>query len=408
MKKRSEFIEKGNLAIIIVILIIVSIIGYECYSVTHIELKTQTATITTVYNKIDTKALFIRQEKAVENSASGVTVPCVSDGSKVEVNGNIAMVFHSAQQAQDYSNLMSLRNEKEHYENLQSQSVGQAGSLEAINDDIDDKLIEYVSACEKGDIQNAGEDLNEIFVKRQLLIGQKVDLSSVIRNIDSQISSLNSSRPLSFVSTPDSGIFTSYTDGLEDAFDYASAEKSTVEEFKANVKKVENHKNSQSNLGKLITDFSWYIQAVVPSEKVVNLTDGQNIEIVLKNNTNQRIDAVIVSGAEPDVQQKETLLILKCNEMNTDLAKLRYENIEIRLDSYEGFKIPADALHVVDGKKGVYVLISSQVKFRETTVIYSDDEYILVKYDSSDDNGIHLYDKIITKGKDLQDGKVYT
>lgn len=408
MKKQREMLEKGNLAMMLVILLIISIIGYECYSVTHIELKTQTANITTVYNKIDTKALFIRREQAVEDSASGVTVPCVQDGSKIATNGNIAMVFGSSEQAQAYARLLTLKEDLEHYENLKSQSVGQAGNLESINTDVENKVIDYVLACEKDDIQDKSDELNEILVKRQLLIGQKVDLDSVISDITSQIANLNASAPSSYITTKESGVFTSYSDGYEGTFDFEKAEQTTVEEFKNSVKVFDDKKKDSQSLGKMITSFSWYIQAVVPSEKVSGLIDGQTIEIALKNNTNSRLKAVIISGAEPDMNQKETLLILKCKDMNTELAKLRYEDIEIRLDTYEGFKIPADALHVVDGKKGVFVLISSQVRFREATVIYSDDEYIIVDYDESNEDGIHLYDKIITKGKDLQDGKVYT
>ena len=59
-------------------------------------------------------------------------------------------------------------------------------------------------------------------------------------------------------------------------------------------------------------------------------------------------------------------------------------------------------------RKGVYVLIASQVKFREAEVIYNTDDYALVKYDTENEDAIHLYDKIITQGKDLENGKVYT
>ena len=89
-------------------------------------------------------------------------------------------------------------------------------------------------------------------------------------------------------------------------------------------------------------------------------------------------------------------------------AALRAENIEIRFKSYEGIKAPSSALHIKDGKKGVYVLISSQVKFRQADILYSNDDYVLLSYDASASNGIRIYDKIITQGKDLEDGKVYT
>lgn len=408
MKIKKENIDKGNLAIIIAVLLILSIIGYECYSVTHIELETQTANVTTLYNKIESKALFIRDEEAISNSSNGVTVPCVNDSSKIAVNGNVAMVFSSAEQAQDYSKLISLQKDLAHYVNLKSQSVGQAANLESINLDIEDKVMNYVLDASNGDVETASEDLNEILVRRQLLIGQKVDIDSVINSINGEISSLNSAQPSSFITTDESGVFTSYSDGLEGFVDYSKVEENTVKDFNNAVKSIDGANESNNNLGKLIKSFSWYIETVVPSDKVSDLVDGQKIEITLKDNNNIRLKAVIVSGAEPDVNQKETLLILKCKDMNPELAKLRYEDIEIILDSFDGFKIPANALHIVDDKKGVYVLIASQVRFREANVIYSDDDYVLIDYDETNEKGIHLYDKIITKGKDLQDGKVYT
>ncbi|MCI6353778.1 HlyD family efflux transporter periplasmic adaptor subunit, partial [Eubacterium coprostanoligenes] len=135
---------------------------------------------------------------------------------------------------------------------------------------------------------------------------------------------------------------------------------------------------------------------------------GDYVNIVLKDDTSKSFKAEIVNGAEIALGQKETLLVLKLNEMDADIAKLRKAEIEIRRNNYEGIKVPSEALHVLDGKKGVYVLIASQVKFREVNVIYSDDDYVLAEYDESNEKSIHLYDKIITQGKDLKDGKVYT
>ena len=71
-------------------------------------------------------------------------------------------------------------------------------------------------------------------------------------------------------------------------------------------------------------------------------------------------------------------------------------------------KAPAAAVHVSDGKKGVYVLVAGQVKFRPATVLYSGKDYVILAYDAQNKDGIRLYDEIITEGKDLYNGKVYT
>ena len=93
MKKQSEKLNKSNAAIIAVILVIALVIGYEFYTVTHIELKTQTAVVSTVYEKINADALIVRNEKTIQNADSGVTVACFNDGDKAKVGANIGMVF---------------------------------------------------------------------------------------------------------------------------------------------------------------------------------------------------------------------------------------------------------------------------------------------------------------------------
>ena len=172
--------------------------------------------------------------------------------------------------------------------------------------------------------------------------------------------------------------------------------------------KSEEKSDNASNLGKLVTGYDWYIQALVPSDKVQNIKNGSTVEVALSDNHNLVLKATVVTGAEPSPEDEQTLLVLSCNVMNDDVARLRKTEIEIRTDTYEGIKVPNQALHIVDGKKGVYVLIASQVKFREAEVIYNTDDYALVKYDTETEDAIHLYDKIITQGKDLENGKVYT
>ena len=91
MKKQNFTANKGNWLIISVVVLIVLFVVIQFYKVTHIELKTQTATVSTVYDKVSSEALFIRDESVVEKAATGVTVPCFEDGDKINVKGNVAM-----------------------------------------------------------------------------------------------------------------------------------------------------------------------------------------------------------------------------------------------------------------------------------------------------------------------------
>lgn len=409
MKKQSYNVNKSNVLIISVIVLIVLFVVIQFYKVTHIELKTQTATISTVYDKVSSEALFIRDESVVEKSPSGVTVACFQDGDKINVNGNVAMQFSSSKAAANYSKYAELTKQIKYYQTLEAQTVGQSADLETINEDIEQKVINYADGLAKNRIGDTAEDLDSVLVRRQLIIGEDVNLLSIIENLRDQRNNYQSySKPDRYIKTDKSGVFSSYTDGYENLIDYSKAEETTIDGFKSALKAVDKAQNVSNNIGKLVTSYTWYVQTLVSADTVKNLENGDYVNIVLKDDTSKSFKAEIVNGAEIALGQKETLLVLKLNEMDADIAKLRKAEIEIRRNTYEGIKVPSEALHVLDGKKGVYVLIASQVKFREVNVIYSDDDYVLAEYDESNEKSIHLYDKIITQGKDLKDGKVYT
>lgn len=409
MKKQSYNVNKSNVLIISVIVLIVLFVVIQFYKVTHIELKTQTATISTVYDKVSSEALFIRDESVVEKSPSGVTVACFQDGDKINVKGNVAMQFSSSKAAANYSKYAELTKQIKYYQTLEAQTVGQSADLETINEDIEQKVINYADGLAKNRIGDTAEDLDSVLVRRQLIIGEDVNLLSIIENLRDQRNNYQSySKPDRYIKTDKSGVFSSYTDGYENLIDYSKAEETTIDGFKSALKAVDKAQNVSNNIGKLVTSYTWYVQTLVSADTVKNLENGDYVNIVLKDDTSKSFKAEIVNGAEIALGQKETLLVLKLNEMDADIAKLRKAEIEIRRNNYEGIKVPSEALHVLDGKKGVYVLIASQVKFREVNVIYSDDDYVLAEYDESNEKSIHLYDKIITQGKDLKDGKVYT
>lgn len=409
MKKQNFTANKGNWLIISVIVLIVLFVVIQFYKVTHIELKTQTATVSTVYDKVSSEALFIRDESVVEKSATGVTVPCFEDGDKINVKGNVAMQFSSSKAAANYSKYTDLTNQIKYYQTLEAQTVGQSANLETINEDIEQKVINYADGVCKNKIGDTAEELDSVLVRRQLIIGEDVDLLSIIENLRDKRNSYSSfSKPDKYIKADESGVFSSYTDGYENIIDFDKAEETSAKEFKSALKAVDKSQDVGNNIGKLVTSYTWYVQTLVSTDAIKNLENGDYVNIVLKDDVSREFKAEIVSGADVSLGQKETLLILKLNEMDADIAKLRKAEIEIRRKTYEGIKISSEALHVVDGKKGVYVLIASQIKFREVNVIYSDDDYVLAEYDESNTDSIHLYDKIITQGKDLKDGKVYT
>lgn len=413
VNKTSKKIPGDIVAIILVLALIGGYIFYGCYSALNVDVETITAVKSTVYEAIDAQALVIRDEHTVSGSSGGVTVASVNNGEKVKAGGNIAMVFSSEEDATKYSSAQELQSQLSYYEELETQASGTVTDVEQIDSDILSDVNNYIRAVGNGRYDSLFEysdDLNERFIRRQLTIGEKIDFSQVKSDIKNQLDEINVSTcsPVDYLTTEESGIFSSYTDGFESIVDYSKATEIDAATLKSCIEKVSESGNDSSSFGKLITSYEWYFCCVVPSEDTAKISDGDTLNVTLKS-SDDILKCQVITGADPDLNTEETVLVLRCSDMNSRIASMRLEDIEIRYSEYEGFKIPASAVHVDDnGEKFVYALISNTVEKRSGEIIYSTKDYVVFGYDAQNSDSIRYYDQIITKGTDLHDGKVYS
>ncbi len=412
VNKIPKRLSRDIIAIIIAFALIGVYIFYECYVVTHIDVETITAVTNTVYETIDTRALVVRDEHIIENASQDVTVACVSDGEKVKVGGDIALSFLSAENAKKYSELKSLHSELDYYLDMQSRSAGVATDVESIDKDILEDVNSYVRAqadYSADALGDCAENLNDKLTRRQMIIGEKIDFSVVTKNLEDKINKINtdSCEPTGHVTTDRSGIFSSYTDGCEGFFDYAHIENIDIKTLDDYFSKVEKAQKKEC-LGKLITNYEWYFCCRVTADQIKNIDDGDKLQVALKD-SDAVIDCEVLKGADVDLGTKESVLILRSSQMDSALASLRVEDIEIRYGEYSGFKVPASAIHMDENdNKGVYAMIANQVVFRYGKIIYQTKDYAIFAYEPNEEKSIRLYDQIIIKGKELHDGKVYT
>ena len=413
VNKNSDSIRKDVVVMVIVLLIIAGYIFVECYKATHVDVETITAVTSTVYDTIEAKALVIRDEHIVNSNDGVVTVACVDDGAKVKVNGNIAMEFSSEDNAKNYSALKSLHNQLDYYVELESKTAGLTTDIETIDRDILNDINSYVRCANAGSVDKLAsytDDLNDKLTRRQMIIGQTIDFSAVKGDLQGQINAIdaNACKPTGYLTTEQSGVFSSYTDGLEAAFNYKDVLKLDAAALQSYIEQAENAQKNTQSFGKLITTYEWYFCAVVNTADIKDIKNGSTLDVAIKD-SDKVIKCQVVAGAEPELGVEQTVLILQSSQLDADITSMRLEYIEIRYNSYSGFKVPSSAIHVDEnGKKCVYALVANQVSQREGEIIYSTKDYSVFAYDPNNSKSIRFYDQIITKGKDLHDGKVYT
>jgi len=103
----------------------------------------------------------------------------------------------------------------------------------------------------------------------------------------------------------------------------------------------------------------------------------------------------------------QAVVIFSCGIMDDELLGGVSETADIIKQSYSGIWLPREALHMNDeGQWGVYCLSGAVVKFKPVEWVYQGDSFYLAKPADSAQKGLYLYDKVIVKGRNLEENMV--
>ena len=163
--------------------------------------------------------------------------------------------------------------------------------------------------------------------------------------------------------------------------------------------------STESLAGRIVEGFSWRFYTVCDLETAERFDGLTGVHISIPGKEETPLDAT-VSSVELDEEAGLAKIVVECQTINSDVLRLGQETAKIDLETYQGIRIDKNALHIVDGEKGVYVKYGDLQRFRKIQILYEDDQYMLVPADGAvgTDNEVRLYDEIIVEGSNLQDG----
>ena len=82
----------------------------------------------------------------------------------------------------------------------------------------------------------------------------------------------------------------------------------------------------------------------------------------------------------------------------------RVLNAEIIRNTYKGFKVSKNAVHIdEDGTYYVYINSEGAKRRRDITILYADEAYVIIKEDNAAKNNLLLYDEVIVSGTGKED-----
>jgi len=380
------------------------------YKYFTISVKTDIVRYGTIEDIESTVGYVIREEELVYSNSAGTFYSVVDEGERVAKGARIATIYKGQIDQKIQDRIASLNNRIAEINNNQIQKDIFAGDLYKLELQIDSKVKEIIEISHNhkaSKLSQLKSDVNLILDKKLAVSGEKGpagnNLEALRKEKESLERQLNASKEDIYAQK--SGVFSYHLDGLEQILVPANINQMLPSHFDA-IKNVQVQNSNTAEPGKavakIINNFEWYLAVVLDKDEVEPLKAGDVIDIGFPDSLDYRIDASVYY-ISPSENGKVLIVFLINKEVDLPYTS-REVNVEIVKQSYSGFKIPASALRVRDGKRGVYVIRDSIARFKEIEIIYNNNEFIIAKENNTKEDGLLLYDQVIVKSNNISEG----
>lgn len=393
---------------VVLSIIVISYIVYNAFAYSYSPIDTQRLTEeTTIEETIDFKGFALRDEKIIDTSASGTVIPLAHDGKRVANGDDIAVVCQNDDQAAAYTKLESLKHELERYKNINDPDGTQELSADKLNTKISDAYDDIMDAVTTGAYDELPDALTAYADKcatKQILTEGSIDLSAKLTSLENEIAALTAQNiNYSSVKAPKSGYYINTIDGYESALSYKDALSLTSQQIESALN-AEPAAVSGNSLGKIVESYKWYIVGETESQNSSYFKNGAKITV---NFPKEGVNHVTMLVEKADTQGDKMTVVLSCSLMDETFANMRTEDMQIVTKSHMGYRVPSNVIRFdEDNNTGIYVLRGKIITFIPVEIIYTEDDFAIISSSSSNGKSVRLYDEVIIKGKELEDGKV--
>ena len=409
LKQKKKF-NTRRLGIMIFIIIMLSIVLWQIM-VNRTE--TQTATKVTVNDSFMANGWFFRNEVVVQGTTGDTVKHIVQGGEKVQKNAALAIVYANANALESSQKIRVLDDQIELLENT-AQMITTGSDTVKIESMITNKIVEISSQMQQSTVSGIQSGVNEFrnlclrraidTVDKEVLLNQVQSLKSERNYLEQQIG--NSSMT---IASPASGFFSEIVDGFETQLTISTLDNMTAEELE---KLDSSKRNSASSdtLGKIVQEFRWYVAMSEKKEKIEDLSVGDSLLLRFAQVSSDI--QVSVYDIHKQKNQENALLIVSGMEITPEILSMRYQSVEVIKKIYTGIQVPKSAVRIQtdsegNNTQGVFILPDSISRFKPIEVLYEYGDYYIVKQGTTTQNtGLVVGDKIIVKGRDLEDLKV--
>ena len=279
--------------------------------------------------------------------------------------------------------------------------------MDVINSKVNYATQNFINATSAGDYSQAAafsDELLSAINRKQAALGTTETFEQQLETLKAEMEKLSQNLPKEkgrITAESASGYFVSKTDGYETVFKTDDLNAFTPE-FLDSAEPVD---TDSSVIGKIVSDYEWYIAAKVSVSDSLKYKEGEALKITTSVKSSPEL-SVTVKKINISEDSDRAVIIFACSEMNQELASMRSGPMTVIKAEYSGLKVSRKALRVVDSVKGVYVVNGMQINFVPVNIIYTADDYYICEKQTDSDGVLRLYDSVVVKGKNLYDGKI--
>ncbi len=360
--------------------------------------KIQTAIMETYENKVDTEGYVVKEEQVYNAPTAGVIYHYLQEGTRIKKNSAISTIYTGDTSEETLTELNNISKKIEEIQSAGNASYTFSASSEenletiksniinAKNENNVSKIVDYktqIKSIITGDVQGLQkENIDELYAKKSSL---EASLQNNRHDVYSQIA----------------GIYSKNVDGLESTLTPDTIMSYNIEAYNK-IPEIQNANKTLALAGepfcKVVNNHIWYVMTTVDTEAAAKIKINQKVKVRFEKLPGIEAEGTVCYISSEEANVMSNVVVIKFEQYREGVFSLRYSPIELVLESYEGYKVPVSAIHIVDGEKGVMVRSDRGTAFRKVKVIYTNtlSQEVIIKPSFEGIGGaLNEYDNII-------------
>ena len=331
------------------------------------------------------RGYIVRDETAYYADRDGRLYTNVTVGSRVARDSLIYTIYDISVDSSVISELNTLDRRIAEIKATEA-AAGYNNSSISVESEIASRTAQIIGAARENDVISIAQYKKDIKSLRQngSVVSTEEELWGLEDRKMSLESQLGGSRSGRYAEN--SGVFTTYYDGLEDVLSADRIEEYTVEyiESLGNAKPQESRYDTVEAgdfVCSVVNNHTWGVLLVVDESRLNGYSAGDTVTVRFNNIAGEeRKGKIIYISSEEQNKDGRCFVLIECSDYFEGAYSYRSVDADIVFERYSGYSVPAQAVRS-DGQKQIVIGIADNQQYPcEIEVLYSnaDEGYVIV------------------------------